>query len=42
MWSVEREVGAVNFLSCSVHDVDVEEERNKDGGVRVQRGSGIG
>ena len=42
MWSTERRVCAVNFLSCSVHDVDVEEERNKDWGIRVQRGSGIG
>ena len=25
-----------------VHDVDVDEERNKKGGVRVQKGSGIG
>ena len=42
MWSAERGVCAVNFLSCSVHDVDVEEEMNKDGGIRVQRVSGIG
>ena len=42
MWSTEQWVCAVNFLFCSVHDVDVEEEMNKNGGIRVQRGSGIG
>ena len=42
MWCTGQSTCAVSFLSSSVRDVDVDEEENKDAGMRVQKGGGIG